>query len=295
VLVRTLIYVAPPSIEDAIGELRRGEARPLAGGTDLLPQLREGRRSADRIVDLKPIAELSTIRPLPQGGLAIGAAASATSVARHELIAARYPAIAASARLLGSVQVQNRASLGGNVCNAAPSADVVPALICHEASAQIAGAAGRRNTPLDEFFAGPGRTVLQADEVLTALCLAAVPPRSATTYLRFTPRREMDIAIVGVAVRIDLAEDRSIALARVALASVGPTPMRAVSTERLLRGNRLDRDLSLAAATAAANADARPISDTRASADYRRALVEVLTRRGLAACARTLDIALELR
>src|SRR5262245_26024972 len=295
VLVRNFIYLAPPSIEAAIGELRRGEARALAGGTDLLPQLREGRRSAERIVDLKRIAELSAIRPLPQGGLAIGAAASATRVACHDLVAARYPAVAASARLLGSVQVQNRASLGGNVCNAAPSADVVPALICHEASAEIAGPGGRRSMPLEQLFAGPGRTVLQADEVLTALCLAAVPPRSATGYLRFTPRREMDIAIAGVAVRIDLAEDRSIAFARIALASVGPTPVRAVSAERLLRGNRLDRDVSLAAAAAAANADARPISDTRASADYRRALVEVLTRRGLAACARALDIGLELR
>jgi len=292
--VRNFIYVAPPSIEDAIGELRRGEARPLAGGTDLLPQLREGRRNADRIVDLKRIPDLSAIRPLPEGGVAIGAAASATSVARHAAIAARYPAIAASARLLGSVQVQNRASLGGNVCNAAPSADVVPALICHEAYAHIAGASGRRRTPLESLFAGPGRTVLQADEVLTALSLAAVRQRSATTYLRFTPRREMDIAIAGVAVRIDLAEDRSIALARIALASVGPTPLRAMSAERVLLGNRLDRDLLLAAAGAAANDDAQPISDTRASADYRRSLVEVLTRRGLAACARMLNMALDL-
>jgi CO/xanthine dehydrogenase FAD-binding subunit len=131
--------------------------------------------------------------------------------------------------------------------------------------------------------------------VLTTLCLAAVPPRSTTTYLRFTPRREMDIAIAGVAVRIDLAEDRAIALARIALASVAPTPLRATSAERLLQGNKLDRELALAAAGAAANDDARPISDTRASADYRRSLVEVLTRRGLAACAHTLDIALDLR
>jgi len=291
--VRNFIYVAPSSIEDAIGELRRGEARPLAGGTDLLPQLREGRRNVDRIVDLKRIAELNAIRPLPDGGIAIDAAVSATNVARHDVIAARYPAIAAAARLLGSVQVQNRASLGGNVCNAAPSADVVPALICQEADAHIAGAAGRRQVPLEHFFLGPGRTVLQPDEVLTALALVPVPTRSATSYLRFTPRREMDIAVVGVAVRIDLAEDRSIALARVALASVGPTPLRAVSAERVLRGNRLDRDLSLAAA-AAANDDARPISDTRASADYRRTLVEVLTRRGLAACAHMLNIAVDL-
>ena len=135
--------------------------------------------------------------------------------------------------------------------------------------------------------------MLQPSEVLSALRSPPCAPRAAATYLRFTPRREMDIAIAGVAVRIDLDEDRSIARARIALAAVAPTPLRAISAERLLLGNRLDRDLSLAVAGAAANDDARPISDTRASADYRRNLVEVLTRRGLAACARTLNIALD--
>jgi len=287
--VRDFVYVAPASIEDAIGELCRGDARPLAGGTDLLPQLREGRRSADRIVDLKRIPALSAIGALPQGGIEIGAALSATHVARHPAIIGNYPAIAAAARLLGSVQVQNRATLGGNVCNAAPSADVVPALICHAALAEIAGANGRRQVALEEFCLGPGKTVLSADEVLISLSLAPVPPRSATTYLRFTPRREMDIAIAGVAVRIDLAEDRSIAFARVALASVGPTPLRAVPAERVLQGNRPEPALAREAGFAAAGA-ARPISDTRASADYRRALVEVLTRRALAASARALNI-----
>jgi len=289
--VRDFVYVAPTSIEDAIGELCRGEARPLAGGTDLLPQLREGRRRADRIVDLKRIPALSAIGHLPRGGIEIGAALSATHVARHAAIS-NYPAIAAAARLLGSVQVQNRATLGGNVCNAAPSADVVPALICHAAAADIAGANGRRQVALEELFLGPGKTVLSPDEVLISLSLAPVPPRSATTYLRFTPRREMDIAIAGVAVRIDLAEDRSIAFARVALASVGPTPLRAVPAERVLQGNRPDPALAREAALAAAGA-ARPISDTRASADYRRALVEVLTQRALAASARALNLAWE--
>jgi CO/xanthine dehydrogenase FAD-binding subunit len=288
--VRDFVYVAPTSIEDAIGELCRGEARALAGGTDLLPQLREGRRSADRIVDLKRIPALSAIGLRPEGGVEIGAALSATRVARHAAIAANYPAIAAAARLLGSVQVQNRASLGGNVCNAAPSADVVPALICQDASAHIAGANGRRQLSLEDLFAGPGKTVLTHDEMLISLLLAPVPPRSATTYLRFTPRREMDIAIAGVAVRLDLAEDRTIALARIALASVGPTPLRALAAERLLQGNRPEPGLAQEAAMAAASA-ARPISDTRASADYRRALVEVLTRRALAAVARALNIA----
>jgi CO/xanthine dehydrogenase FAD-binding subunit len=288
--VRDFVYVAPLSIEDAIGELSRGEARALAGGTDLLPQLREGRRSAVRIVDLKRIPALGSITPLADGGIEIGAALSATRVALNAAIAASYPAIAAAARLLGSWQIQNRASLGGNVCNAAPSADVVPALICHAAEAHVAGANGRRQVALEDLFVAPGQTVLKAGEMLVSLSLAAVPRRSATTYLRFTPRREMDIAIAGAAVRIDLAEDGTITLARIALAAVGPTPLRALPAERLLQGNRPEPALAREVAVAAASA-ARPISDTRASADYRRALVEVLTRRALAASARSLNVA----
>jgi CO/xanthine dehydrogenase FAD-binding subunit len=290
--VRDFVYVAPPSLAAAIGEMRHGEARPLAGGTDLLPQVREGRRGVDRIVDLKRIGKLAGVQALPDGGVEIGATLSASRVARHPAIATAYPAIAASARLIGSVQVQNRASLGGNVCNAAPSADAVPALICHQAIAQIAGGDGGRQVPLEEFFLGPSQTVLKRDELLVSLSLAAVPPRSATTYLRFTPRREMDIAIAGVAVRIDLAEDGTIAFARVVMASVAPTPLRAPSAERLLTGNRPDRELALAAARAAAS-DARPISDTRGSADYRRTLVEVLTRRSFMASADRLKLAIE--
>jgi CO/xanthine dehydrogenase FAD-binding subunit len=290
--VREFVYVAPQSIDEAIGELGRGEARPLAGGTDLLPQLREGRRSTDRIIDLKRIAELGTVQSRADGGVEIGAAMSATRVARNATIAGAYPAIAASARLIGAVQVQNRASLGGNVCNGAPSADAVPGLICYEARAHIAGPKGRRHLPLDAFFIGPGKTVLAPDELLVSLVLPPALERSATSYLRFTPRREMDIAVAGVGVRLDLAEDSSLALARIALASVGPTPLRALAAEQILQGNRLDRDLAAAAARAAAEA-ARPISDTRASADYRRSLVEVLTRRALAACAHCLKVALD--
>ena len=286
------VYVAPQSIDEAVAELRRGDGRPLAGGTDLLPQLREGRRSPDRIVDLKRIVELGSVQSRPDGGVEIGAAISATRVARHETIAGAYPAIAASARLIGAVQVQNRASLGGNVCNAAPSADAVPALICYEARAHIAGPNGRRQLPLEAFFLGPGKTVLEPGELLVSLVLPPVVQRSATTYLRFTPRREMDIAVAGVAVRLDLAEDLSLSLARIALASVGPTPLRALAAEQILQGKRLDRDLAAAAARAAAEA-ARPISDTRASADYRRSLVEVLTRRALASCAQSLKLGLD--
>jgi CO/xanthine dehydrogenase FAD-binding subunit len=281
-------YERPGTVADALASLRAGDARALAGGTDLVPQLREGRRRAARIVDLKHIPELTAITVLADGGVSIGAAATATAVARHPAIAADFPAVAESAQLIGGVQVQNRASLGGNVCNAAPSADGVPALICHGAVGVIAGGAGTREMPLEAMFAGPGRTTLAPGELLVAIRL---PPArgSGAAYLRFTPRREMDIAIAGAAALLRLGADGTIAQARVALASVAPTPIRAPSAERALIGQRPGEALFEEAGRCAAQ-DARPISDTRASEDYRATLVAVLTARALAACGRRLGV-----
>jgi carbon-monoxide dehydrogenase medium subunit len=273
--------------------LAEANAKALAGGTDLIPQMREGRRRADRIVDLKHIAELTAISGLTRGGVSIGAAASASAVARHPGVAADYPAIADAARLIGSVQVQNRASLGGNVCNAAPSADAVPALLCHDAVAHIAGLDGRRKVPLGSLFQGPGRTTLALGELLVALELPPPPPRSAAAYLRFTPRREMDIAIAGAAAWVRLDGDGTIAEARIALASVAPTPLRSPSAEARLEGARPACALFEEAGRLAAT-DARPISDTRGSAEYRRALVAVLTARALARCCNSLGIKVDV-
>jgi carbon-monoxide dehydrogenase medium subunit len=280
-------YVCPETVAHALAALRDGDARPLAGGTDLIPQLRECRRRADRLVDLKRIPELTAIGALPDGGVSIGAAATASEVARQPGMAERYPAIALSARLIGGVQVQNRASLGGNICNAAPSADAVPALICHGARVSIAGPGGPREMDLELLFAAPGRTVLAAGEVLVSILLPPPPPRSAAAYLRFTPRREMDIAVAGAGALIALDGAGRIATARIALASVAPTPVRAPSAERALLGERPTEAL-LAEAGRRAAAEARPISDTRGSADYRRELVAVLTRRALGECCRRL-------
>jgi xanthine dehydrogenase FAD-binding subunit len=288
-------YERPQTVEAAVAAMRqdRQEARVLAGGTDLVPQLREGRRSAARIIDLKEIPALTAIVPLPDGGVSIGAAATATAVARHAAIAAQYPAVAQSARLIGGVQVQNRASLGGNICNAAPSADGVPALICHGACAVIATGEGRREIPVEKFFAGPGRTHLAAGDLMVAILLPPVAPRSAAAYLRFTPRREMDIAIAGAGAWLRLDADGTVAQARIALAAVGPTPLRAPRAEQRLRGERPGAALFEEAGRLAAQ-DARPISDTRSSADYRRTLVAVLSARALAACARQLGLEVEV-
>jgi carbon-monoxide dehydrogenase medium subunit len=266
-----------------------GDARALAGGTDLIPQLREGRRHAARVVDLKRVPELNSVGQTPDGGVSIGAAANAMLVSGHAAVRHAYPAIAESARLIGGVQVQNRASLGGNICNAAPSADAVPALICHKACAFIAGSRGSRNLPVEQLFKGPGKTVLEADEVLVSIVLPPPEPSSAAKYLRFTPRREMDIAIAGAGAWLRLAADGTIAAACVVLASVAPTPIRAPSAEQRLIGEHPSRGLCEEAGRLAV-ADARPISDTRGSADYRRTLVGVLAARAITDCCHQLRV-----
>lgn len=281
--MQTFEYLRPVTVDAAVDALMDGEARALAGGTDLVPQIREGRSHATRIVDLKHIDELTAISIRDDGSVSIGAAATATAVARHATISSAYPAVAQSARLIGSLQVQNRASLGGNICNAAPSADAVPALIAHAARAVIAGRHGRREVDLSELLRGPGRTSLEPGELLVAIFLPPPAPRSAACYLRFTPRREMDIAIAGAAAWIDIDDRGAIAAARIVLASVAPTAIRAPSAEAKLIGGRPTPAL-LAEAGRLAAQDARPISDTRGSADYRRTLVSVLTMRALTDC-----------
>jgi xanthine dehydrogenase FAD-binding subunit len=290
--LRELHYESPTTVDEAVRALGRGDARALAGGTDLIVQLREGRRSAACVVDLKRIAELTAITQDADGGFRIGGAASFTQIAAHSELAAAYPGIAESGRLVGSYQIQNRAGLGGNICNAAPSADAVPIVICLSASAEIAGAHGRRTVAVEDLFAGPGQTRLAADEVLTSIRVPPVRPRSAGRYLRFTPRREMDIAIAGSGAWFCLGTDGTIADARIVLASVAPVPLRAKTAEQSLIGKAPTPNVFTEAGRLAAR-EARPISDTRGSADYRRELVTVLTKRALEACARDLRIRMD--
>lgn len=282
-------FTAPGSVEEAVSLLGEDGARCLVGGSDLIVQMRAGRRQVSHVIDLKRVPDLAKIERGP-GGISIGSAASIAAMASHPLLAG-FPALVSSARMIGSLQVQNRASVGGNVCNAAPSADAVPALICLDATAVIAGPNGRRESKVEALFAGPGRTTLARDEILVALRLPSPATRSAACYLRFTPRREMDIAVAGAAVWIRLDDDGGIAEARIALASVGPTPIRAREAEASLVGNAPTVTVFRDAARLAARA-AQPISDTRGSAEYRRELVNTLTVRALADCARQLDPAI---
>lgn len=277
------------SLADAIAARSDPGGFLLAGGTDLIAQMKAGQRAPTRIVDVKKIPEMVHVGQAPDGGLEIGAAVSCTTLAGNADIAAHHAALHDSVQLIGSLQIQNRATLGGNICNAAPSADAVPALIVDGAVARVAGPDGQRTLPLEDLFAGPGRTHLAAGELLVGLTLPQPAARSASAYLRFTPRREMDIAVVGAAARIDVDDGGTIAAARVALASVAPTPVRAPSAEQALVGKAANAD-TFAAAAAAAQADATPISDTRGSAAYRTELIAVLTRRALEQCAARLGL-----
>lgn len=290
--MRELRYESPATVDEAVSALSRGDARALAGGTDLIVQLREGRKSAGRIVDLKRIPELTRIDKQDDGGFRIGGAASFSRIAAHRELTTAHPGIAESGRLVGSLQIQNRAGLGGNICNAAPSADAVPLVICLGARAEVAGPGGRREMAVEDLFEGPGRHRLAPDDILVSIVLPPADPAGAARYLRFTPRREMDIAVAGSGAWICLGADGAIAAARIVLASVAPVPLRATTAERYLIG-QMPGHAAFAEAGRRAAHEARPISDTRGSADYRRELVAVLTRRALAACAHDLKIEIE--
>ena len=290
--MQELHYDSPTSLQDGIRLLGGGASRLLAGGTDLIPQLREGRRSAAHVINLKRIPELNAIDRRADGSWRIGAAVTIGKLAQHVAFASEHAALLASAKLIGSLQIQNRASLGGNVCNAAPSADAVPLLICLGAVAEIAGPNGLRSIPVAAVATAPGRTSLADGEILVAIVLPAVRPRTAAAYQRFTPRREMDIAIAGAGAWIELDASGVIVGAKTTLASVAPTPLVATQAQRVLIGSKPSLALFAEAAAVAAR-EARPISDTRGSADYRRHLVAVLTRRVLAACAAELGCKVE--
>ena len=264
--------------EAAAAVARTPGAKFIAGGTNLLDLMKLQIETPTHLVDVNGL-KLDQIETTPEGGLRIGALVRMRTTERSPLVLGRWQAVAQGAKLVGSIQIRNLATLGGNVCNAAPSADVTPALVAFGGDAVTAGPNGGRTVPLEAFFLGPRRTVLEPGELLVDVRLPAPPPRTGSFYLRHTPRMEMDIAVAGSAAVVTLDGDR-IAEARICLASVAPTPVRAPSAEVLLRGAPPD-DETIRRAAAAAAADCRPISDMRGSDDYRRHLVTVLTERAL--------------
>jgi CO/xanthine dehydrogenase FAD-binding subunit len=279
--VRRFDLVLPRNVEECVDVLaERGlEAKVVAGGTDLLPQLKNGLLRTACVVDLSGVSQLGRLTHADGGGLSIGASVTARTLERDPGVRAGYPAIAESGAMVGSVQIRNLATLGGNLCNAAPSADMAPPLLALDADAMIVGPRGTRRVPFASFFLGVRRTVLAPDELLVEIVVPAPGPRSGGNYRRHTPRRELDIAVVGVASQLTLSNGVC-AKARVALAAVAPTPLRATAAEAALEGRPVTPEQIERAAALAVEA-ARPISDQRGSADFRRHLVQVLTRRTL--------------
>ncbi len=272
-----LDYLAPLKVEDAVKALAATGSYALAGGTDLLVQLRSGRIRPDTIVDLKRIAGTIGIRE-EAGGFVIGAATPGAMIGEHEALSRAWPGLVEAVSLIGSTQVQGRASLAGNLCNASPAADSVPAMIAARAVCVVVGPAGRREVPVEAIGTAPGRTSLAPGEFVLEIRLPPRPARSSDAYLRLIPRTEMDIAVVGAGVNLTLDAAGVVIEAQVALGAVAPTALLVPDAGAALVGSKLD-EASLAALDTAARAACHPISDKRGTAEYRTKIAGVLARR----------------
>lgn len=276
-------YIAPTTINEAVQALasKGDRARPMAGGTDILVQLRAGRWSLDLVVDVKNIPELNALTYSPQSGLTLGAATPCYRIYQDKAVASAYPGLIDSASLIGSVQIQGRASIGGNLCNSTPSADSIPSVIILGGVCNITGPNGTRQVAAEDFCTGPGRNVLETGEILVSVTLPAPQAHSGANYLRFIPRNEMDIAVAGVGSSVVLdASGQNFVSARIALASVAPTPVFAKDAADSLAGKPVS-DESIEEAAKLAMAAAKPITDMRGTIRQRTHLVGVLTRRTL--------------
>lgn len=280
-------YEAPKTVDEAVKLLAaHGEkARPLCGGTDLIIQMRAGVRRPEYVVDVKNIAEMKRISFDLQHGLRLGAAVPAIEISENADMRKYYPGLTEAAHLIGSLQIQSRASVGGNLCNGSPAADTTPALIALGAKCRVVGATGERLVPVEEFCTGPGATVLRPGELLVEFQIPSPARHASDAYLRFIPRNEMDIAVVGVggALTLDLDDERCVE-ARIGLGAVGPTPIFAREASQALVGKKLD-NAAIERAAQLAVAASSPIDDMRGTAEYRRHVVGVLTRRVLAKAA----------
>ena len=272
-------YLAPQTLDEAIGAFATAgsAARILAGGTDLLVQMRAGVVRPGLIVDIKKIAELTAIEQTADGGFRIGAAVSGMALAEHPRFRTVWPGVLEAINLIGSKQVQGRASAGGNLCNGSPAGDSVPAMVAAAAIVTVQGPNGRREIPVEQFPAGPGRTHLEPGEILVSFALPPRPPGSSDAYLRMIPRTEMDIAVVGCGVSLTL-KDGVCTAARVGLGAVAPTVLLVEPAADALIGSRLD-DAALAKAAAACSAACRPIDDKRGTIAYRTKVAGVLLTR----------------
>lgn len=276
-------YICVHEVDEAINLLSGDEnrARILCGGTDLLVQLREKQQKASLLVDIKSIPEVNELKFNPSIGLSLGSAVSCLRIRYDPLVQHYYPGLVDAVSLIGSIQIQGRASVGGNLCNASPAADTIPALIVHRAVCIIAGPDGYREVPVENFCLAPGKNILQRGEILVSLRIPPPPPRFGGHYLRFTPRNEMDIAVAGAGAAIVLEENlRTIRWARLALSAVAATPLYVGAVGEYLAGRNISAETIQEAAQIAQDA-AHPIQDVRGTVNQRSQLVGVLARRAI--------------
>jgi len=274
-------YEAPTTAKEAVRLMagKAGMARVLAGGTDLLVQIRTDRIAPDLIVDIKRIAGMRSIMT-KSGGFRIGAAVSGAELGEHKALRRAWPGVVEAANLIGSIQIQSRATMGGNLCNASPAADSVPALVAAGATAVIVGPRGRRSLPVEDVAVAPGRTSLKKGEIVEAIVLPKRAPRSGDAYLRFIPRSEMDIAVVGAGVSLTLDRNGVCTAARVALGAVAERVILVPDAAKALIGSTVDQAV-LERLAAAASAACRPIDDKRGTKKFRIKVAGVLARRAV--------------
>ena len=281
--MKTFDYEAPSTIDQTITLMSKtsGQSLILAGGTDLLVQLRSSNKDVDLVIDVKGIPELNQVNYDEVSGLVIGAAVPCSLIYESEPILENFPAIIDAATIIGGKAIQNRASFGGNLCNASPSGDAIGAMMSLGAICNVVGLKGARNIPIEEFCIAPGKNVLAKGEMLISIHISSPRPNSGSNYLRFTPRAEMDIAVAGVGASIELDSDLNrILSARIALVAVAPTPVLATEASESLIGQKPSRSIFEKAASIAKETIS-PITDVRGSAAQRKHLIGVLTRRCL--------------
>ncbi|HKM78227.1 MAG TPA: xanthine dehydrogenase family protein subunit M [Candidatus Bathyarchaeia archaeon] len=271
-------YSEPSTLKEAFSILSKvAGAKILAGGTDVIVSMREGKIAPTHIVNIKRISGLDKIGPSTGGGLGIGALATIGAVEASAIVRNAFPMVAEAAHQLGSLPVRNRATVGGNLCNSSPSADMAPPLIALGAIAKIAGPKGRRSVKLEDFFTGPGKTALSKTEILTEILIPNPPKGSFSAFLKHGPRQCMDIATVNAAILITM-KGKLCRNTVLVLGAVAPIPMRAKKAEAEIHGKHIEDEVVRKVAEMAAN-ECVPISDVRGSADYRREVVNVLVRR----------------
>lgn len=276
-------YIAPESLGEAlkIKQDKGVQARVIAGGTDLILRMRDRVHSPKLLVDLR-LVSLNTISS-HAGEMRLGAYVSLSQILADDQIAVSFPALTEACRQFAGPPIRNRGTLGGNLVNASPAADLAPPLMAYDARIVLLSSSGERVLPLTEFFTGPGQTVIQADEILTEVRLPLMPPATASKFIKLGRRRSMAISIINLGTRLTLDMKGKVSVARIVLGAVAPTPMRAVTAEAVLTGSELSDDRITLAAMAASK-EISPITDVRASSNYRKKMAQVLVGRALRAC-----------